>query len=264
MAGGTGAGGFHGLEIPLRRFGGAHAVRVVHPARQEISPHRHDWPYLLLPALGAYSEICDGRRIFIDGPAAVLQPARAMHANSIGEAGLETISIQFDPAWLGRRMELGRMRCWLGGPVALAARRLGAAWRSAAIPERILAARTADFLEAALGRGSGQRPAWLPALRTALSEGEQAGTAALARRLGLNPAWLARAYRAAMGEGLHETSRRRRVERASTLLRGSDLPLAEIALASGFCDQSHMNRAFRALSGRTPLDVRKERDRLPG
>src|SRR5437660_1487529 len=99
MAGGTDTGGFHGLEIPLRRFGGAHAVRVVQPARQEISPHRHDWPYLLLPALGTYSEICEGRRTLIDGPAAVLQPARAIHANSIGEAGLETISIQFDLAW---------------------------------------------------------------------------------------------------------------------------------------------------------------------
>jgi len=236
---------------------------VVHPALQEISPHRHDWPYLLLPALGTYSEICEGRRTLIDGPAAVLQPARAIHANSIGEAGLETISIQFDPAWLDRRLELGRMRCWLGGPVAIAARRLAAAWSCAAIPEPALAARTAEFLEAALGREPGRRPAWLRELQSAVAGEERAGTAALARRLGLHPAWLARAYRAAMGEGLHEMFRRRRVERASGLLRGSDLPLAEIALASGFCDQSHMNRAFRALSGRTPLDVRRERDRLP-
>ena len=66
------------------------------------------------------------------------------------------------------------------------------------------------------------------------------------------------AYRAWRGEGLAETARRLRVERAALLLRGSDAPLADIALAAGFCDQSHMNRAFRAVLDRTPLDVRLE------
>jgi len=84
----------------------------------------------------------------------------------------------------------------------------------------------------------------------------------IARRLDLHPAWLARAYRHATGEGLHETVRRRRVEQACILLRRSDRPLAEIALAAGFCDQSHMNRGFRATLGRTPAQVRAEQHRL--
>jgi transcriptional regulator GlxA family with amidase domain len=74
----------------------------------------------------------------------------------------------------------------------------------------------------------------------------------------LHPAWLARAYRAWRGEGLADTVRRRRVERGALLLRMSDTPLAEVAVACGFCDQSHMNRSFRAVLGRTPLDVRSE------
>ena len=55
-----------------------------------------------------------------------------------------------------------------------------------------------------------------------------------------------------------ETVRRRRVERATVQLRASTAPLADIAAECGFCDQSHMNRAFRAVLGRTPLDVRRE------
>ena len=62
-----------------------------------------------------------------------------------------------------------------------------------------------------------------------------------------------------MGEGVGETRRRRRVETASALLRNTRLPLAEVALAAGFCDQSHMNRCFAAVLGRTPLQVRRER-----
>lgn len=32
-----------------------------------------------------------------------------------------------------------------------------------------------------------------------------------------------------------------------------------IALESGFCDQSHMNRTFRRVLGRSPLEVREDR-----
>jgi AraC family transcriptional regulator len=98
-------------------------------------------------------------------------------------------------------------------------------------------------------------PSWLGHARDCLNE---ASTNDLARRLDLHPAYLARAYRYATGEGMHETVRRSRVERASNLLRHSYLALADIAAASGFCDQSHMNRCFKAVLGRSPMRVRTE------
>ncbi|PCC68145.1 AraC-type DNA-binding protein [Nannocystis exedens] len=103
-----------------------------------------------------------------------------------------------------------------------------------------------------------RRPAWLDAVEARLDTAAPPSTTDLARELGLNPAWLAQAYRAAIGEGIGETVRRKRVELATSLLRGSDAPAAEIAVAAGFCDQSHMIRAFRSLIGRTPSQVRAE------
>ena len=92
-----------------------------------------------------------------------------------------------------------------------------------------------------------------------MSADEPIPTREIARRLDLHPAWLARAYRHFRGEGLGETARRHRVEQATALLRRTDLPLAEIAHDAGFCDQSHMNRCFAAVLGRTPAIVRTER-----
>jgi AraC family transcriptional regulator len=43
----------------------------------------------------------------------------------------------------------------------------------------------------------------------------------------------------------------RRVERAKTLL-GVTSPLADIALACGFADQSHMTRMFKRATGMAP------------
>jgi AraC family transcriptional regulator len=119
-----------------------------------------------------------------------------------------------------------------------------------------------DFLALAASSLPPERPRWLESVQRALETDSAPETRRLARRLGLNPAWLARAYKAAAGEGLHVTARRRRVERALRLLRTTDLPSAFVAVDAGFCDQSHMHRAFRAMVGRTPLQVRAERDRL--
>jgi AraC-like DNA-binding protein len=48
-----------------------------------------------------------------------------------------------------------------------------------------------------------------------------------------------------------------RVQEAQRLLATTDAPLAEIALAAGFCDQSHFTKRFRHVTGMTPLGYRR-------
>jgi AraC family transcriptional regulator len=50
-----------------------------------------------------------------------------------------------------------------------------------------------------------------------------------------------------------------RVRRASTLLRSTDLSLAEIALQCGSSNQQHMTRMVRRMMGRTPGAIRRYR-----
>jgi AraC-like DNA-binding protein len=44
----------------------------------------------------------------------------------------------------------------------------------------------------------------------------------------------------------------RRLEQAERLLRETQLPLSEIAAATGFSDQSHLARHFRRRTGMSP------------
>ena len=251
---------FHGLELPVRRLSGARALRIVHPPRQRIGEHRHDWPLLTIPALGGYREECDERAVAVDGPAAILHPAGCCHANCIHDRGMETFSIEFDPDWLGG-MPLDRSHYWIGGDVALASRALAQLWQDSSVAEDQLRRSTAGFLKRALRLGERPRPHWFgDAAR--LAKQSDLPTHEIARRLNLHPAWLAQAYRLTAGEGLGETRRRQRLETAVALLRDTDQPIADIAAASGFCDQSHLNRAARALLGRTPAEIRLERGRL--
>ena len=74
----------------------------------------------------------------------------------------------------------------------------------------------------------------------------------LAGVAGLSKYHFARAFKQSEGVTPHEYLVRWRVRRARELLAGTELPLSEIALASGFSDQSHFARRFRERVDVTP------------
>ena len=79
---------------------------------------------------------------------------------------------------------------------------------------------------------------------------------ALASIAGLSMYHFARAFKQSEGMTPHEYLIHCRVQRAKNLLAETDLPLSEIALASGFSDQSHCARRFREHVGVTPSSYR--------
>jgi len=79
---------------------------------------------------------------------------------------------------------------------------------------------------------------------------------ALAATAGLSMYHFARAFKQSEGVTPHDYLVQCRVRRAQGLLAATDLPLSEIALASGFADQSHCARRFREHVGVTPSSYR--------
>jgi transcriptional regulator GlxA family with amidase domain len=79
---------------------------------------------------------------------------------------------------------------------------------------------------------------------------------ALASIAGLSMYHFARSFKQSEGMTPHEYVVQCRVRRAKDLLTETDLPLSEIALASGFSDQSHCARRFREHVGVTPSSYR--------
>jgi AraC family transcriptional regulator len=81
--------------------------------------------------------------------------------------------------------------------------------------------------------------------------------AELAASVGLSASYFSRAFVRSVGTTPHDYVVRRRVSRAQQLLTESDLKLAEIALATGFADQSHFSRRFHQLVGLPPKAFRQ-------
>jgi AraC family transcriptional regulator len=78
----------------------------------------------------------------------------------------------------------------------------------------------------------------------------------LARQVGFSPYHFARLFRQAVGESPHQFVLRQRVDYAKQLLRNPDLPISQVAMASGFADQSHLTQIFKRYTGMTPRAFR--------
>jgi len=68
----------------------------------------------------------------------------------------------------------------------------------------------------------------------------------------LSPYHFSRSFKQAIGVGPQRYVMQRRLERAKTLMRRTNEPLAEIAQRVGFADQSHLTSIFRRETGVTP------------
>jgi AraC family transcriptional regulator len=78
----------------------------------------------------------------------------------------------------------------------------------------------------------------------------------LADVAGVHEVHLARAFRASYGCTIGGYFRTVRLGRALAMLRGSNDAIAEIALACGYADQSHLTRDVRNATGLTPAELR--------
>lgn len=88
--------------------------------------------------------------------------------------------------------------------------------------------------------------------------GEDLSLDTLAQQVGFSPYHFARLFRRALGASVHEVVLRQRLEHARWLLQETEMPLAQVAVACGFADQSHLTRVFRQQVGRTPRAYRRE------
>jgi AraC family transcriptional regulator len=80
---------------------------------------------------------------------------------------------------------------------------------------------------------------------------------AMAAEVDVSPLYLARAFKAAVGQSPHQYVLQRRIERAKDLLRGTDHPIVEIALSAGFSSQSHLSNWFLRNVGVSPAVYRR-------
>lgn len=79
----------------------------------------------------------------------------------------------------------------------------------------------------------------------------------LAQVSSVSPAHFARSFKQAFGVPPHRYLLTRRIERATALLRDTDLPIIDIALQTGWESLGTFGRTFRDIAGESPSAIRE-------
>jgi transcriptional regulator GlxA family with amidase domain len=88
--------------------------------------------------------------------------------------------------------------------------------------------------------------------------GEPLSVSMLSSIAGLSRSHFSHVFRATVGRTPHAHIVRLRIQRAMKLMVDTDVPLSEVALATGFSDQAHFSNTFRRTLGITPKQWRRE------
>jgi len=109
------------------------------------------------------------------------------------------------------------------------------------------------------GAGIGAAPSWLRQAREIIVEhfAETLRLTEIAATVGVHPVYLATAFRKKYGMTVGEFVRKLRIEHACGVLMKGESSLADIALQTGFADQSHFSKVFKSYMGTTPSKYRR-------
>ena len=93
---------------------------------------------------------------------------------------------------------------------------------------------------------------------------DREGVSGLARRLGYSTRQVERLVAAELGAGPLALARAQRAQTARTLIESSELPMTEVAWASGFASLRSFNATVQAVFALTPTELRRRRAPVAG
>jgi AraC family transcriptional regulator len=246
-----------------------------HEEGSSLPWHWHDTPTICYVLEGAFTEISDSGPLLCTPATVKFMPAGQRHCDRFDRGRARGLMIEIEPGKMSalepHASVLERQAAFQGGRVAeivagvhseLEQRDLVAPLAIEGLMLELIA--VASRLEDEAPRG--RPPLWLERARSIIEEGlaDHPSLSQIALAVGVHPVTLARTFRRVFGCTVGQYVRHRRIEAAMGDLRDSVTPLAEIALANGFADQSHFSNLFRRHTGVTPSEFRRRFQREGG
>jgi AraC family transcriptional regulator len=248
---------------------GGSATSVVFPAGAELARHEHASTTVAIITRGGFLEVHGPHERACPPGTVLIEPAGEPHANRFGAVTTSVVAVSLEPGRRGTALEsLTRRLSFSRDPFAVAlAGQVRAELEhpddvSPLAVEAWILELLADLLRA---RHDDGRPRWLREARDLVTDryAEALRVSDIAAVVGVAPERLARAFRREYREPISSYLRRRRVAVAAGMLEAGDEPIARIAAAVGFADQSHLTRAFVRSMRTTPGRYRIERRQRP-
>jgi len=260
------AGNFFGHTLRTRQFSGLRLTETVYSPGMDQPEHGHESPLYCFVLAGTYVERVGRKEQRCLPLSLAFHPSGSVHAESYRAPGRHLL-LEMDAGWIeyGREGDLRLdVRADLrDGPPAWLMMKIYREFRrfesdSPALIEALILELLAETSRIATGPVEARAPRWLAGVTELLHARffEPLGLRTVASTAGVHAVHLARCFRKFKGCTIGEYVRMLRVEHAARRIAGSDDPLVEIALETGFADQSHLSRVFKLHTGMLPGEFR--------
>ena len=252
---------YSGTELRLRNLESFSISSSSHQPESRVRTHSHERPYLCVLLKGSYSERSSQRSETIDAGISIFRGAGYEHANRFFSSGGTCLNIEInDPMGFidendFRPPESGFVR---HGNLS-AYRLLGALHCGLSADELNILCYEAvfDHFDAFPVRG---KLDWIRKIKERILDDPfpPISLTTLSREFDLNPNYIVRKFKEVTGYRLSQYLSKTRVEMALGKMLDTNETLTNIAVDSGFCDQSHFIRNFKNhIPDSTPKRFRK-------
>lgn len=252
----------------LMEFAGLRLTEMVYSPNLRNPRHAHEYAYIGITLRGNSTQRCENQVRSSRPWTVMFHPAGEVHSDQFHESGAHEFNIEIAPD----KLEPMR-RCSLrvdvpmdlnGGKAGWVAARLYREFRfmddlSRVAIEGLTIELMAEILRQNPKLRGAHRPLWLQRADELIHDRftERLTLSEIAETVGIHPVHLAREFHRCMGSTIGQKLRQLRVDMARRLLLESDRSLADIALSTGFCDQSQFSKTFKSVVGLVPTRYRQ-------
>lgn len=259
--------GFYGKLLSQSRFGDFKLSETGYTAGQELPKHSHALSYLCMTVRGRYCETSERTTQQCAPLTLAFHPAGAEHRVYFDSGEARLFNVEVEEQWMKRlrecQMGMDHPVYYRGGPPSWLAFRLYKEYKSmdtlsALMMEGLLLEIMVEASRSSVKEMKSKPPDWLTKARDLLHDSfvQSLSLKQIATSAGVHPVHLAVRFRKHYGSTIGDYVRKLRIDFACSQLVETDQPLIEIALAAGFCDQSHFSRTFKQITGVSPSEYR--------
>ena len=241
-------------------------TETLHSPSFRIPDHTHDKATICLTLSGYAIEIIEGARVVTEPGSVIIRGPKLIHSNQYGEVPHRGFMIELENKWLQTCRHFLRVfegqKHFERGPVPDLVLRI---YRESRVKDSVAPIIVEGLMLEMLGHASRsliktpvRPPHWLIQARDVLHGhfNDPLNLVEIANAVGIHPTHLARVFKKHYRTTVGEYLRRLRLDWATRQLSETKDPIAEIASAAGFYDQSHFSHLFKQHTGFTPAEFR--------
>ena len=260
-------GNLYGQKVKTRAVAGFQLSEITYQPGYRVARHSHELAQFCLVREGTFSEIYGRKTRDVKPMTLIVRPSGETHEHSFHNTGSRCFVIEIQQTWLERfgqhgfalndsREFRGGLSVWLAKRVYDEFHRTDEA--SSFAIEGLMLEIIAETSRNAVKGSEGMNPRWLKQVEEFIQARftSKLTLEGIAASINIHPGHLARMFRRSYGCSIGEYVGKLRIESACRQLSTTNMPLAEIAVTSGFYDQSHFSRKFRDAVSITPSQYR--------